>query len=98
MAPLKNRRIEKKDDISVQRAFKAAFLTFLSLALLFLWCYHAVWSIKVFTYNKYGNILNNLVFGLGTLIINASFSIKFATYLNDKYLNDQIDADHKKYM
>lgn len=86
------------EEISTARVLKALFLTFLSLFAIVLWGYHSVWAVKVIFYNMYGNLLNNLVFGPGTLIAHGGLSIKLITYLNVILLDDKIDADHKKYL
>lgn len=98
MAPLKKPQPRQQEKISPDRAIKASLLTFLSLVLLILWGYHALWAIKVFVYNRFGGILNNTVYGVGTLVANAGISIKAVTWLNDKWLEDKLDADHKKYI
>lgn len=86
------------EEISTSRVIRALFLTFLSLLLILVWGYHSVWAVKVVINKTYGNLLNNLVFGPGTLIANGGLSIKFVTYLNEILLDDKIDADHKKYL
>lgn len=86
------------EEISTSRVVKSLFLTFLSLFFIGLWCYHAVWAVKVMIYKTYGNAFNNLIFGPGTAIANAGLSIKLVTYLNIVLLDDKIDADHKKYI
>lgn len=86
------------EEISTSRVLRALFLTFLSLFLIVLWGYHSVWAVKVVIYKTYGNLLNNLIFGPGTLIANGGLSIKFVTFLNEVLLDDRIDADHKKYL
>lgn len=100
------RRVESKpkpqgipdEEVSTSRVIKALLLTFLSLFMIVLWGYHSVWAFKVVIYKTYGNLLNNLVFGPGTLIANGLLSVKFVTYLNEILLDDKIDADHKKYL
>lgn len=86
------------EKLSKSRALNALILTVLFIGLLVIWLYHARWAIDVMANRPYGNFLNNLVFGPGTLIANAGLSVKVASYFNEKLVEDKIDADHKKYI
>ena len=46
-------------------------------------------------YRPYGNLLNNIVYGPGTLIANAGLSSKLIKYVNTKLVEDKIEADYK---
>ncbi|CAH6722501.1 hypothetical protein CLIB1444_09S04962 [[Candida] jaroonii] len=85
-------------DISKSRVLKSALLTVLSIFALLQLGYHCLWAFKVLYNNSYGNSINNLIFGIGTLIANAGISFKALTFLNEKLIDDGIDADHKKYL
>lgn len=98
MAPLKKPQPRKQEAISTERAVKASLLTFLSLVLLVLWGNHALWAVRVFVQNRFGGVVNNTVYGVGTLIANAGLSIRAITWLNNRWLEDKLDADHKKYL
>ncbi|KAK6454889.1 uncharacterized protein RJT20DRAFT_53173 [Scheffersomyces xylosifermentans] len=84
--------------ISKSRAFNAGLLTILSLVIVVVLGYHFLWAVKVMTNQPYGSFLNNLVYGPGTLVANAGLSMKFISYINNKLVEDKIDADHKKYI
>lgn len=90
--------VKEPEKISTSRALKATVLTSLSITLLLLWVYHAIWAIKAIIYNRFGRILDNLVFGVGTLIANGGLSLRFLRYLNQVWLDTEIDDDHKKYL
>ncbi|ODV67111.1 hypothetical protein HYPBUDRAFT_139606 [Hyphopichia burtonii NRRL Y-1933] len=99
MAPLKKPLPRKREDENTKdRAIKAASVTALSLLFLLLWGYQALWAIGVIFDNRFGSLVNNLVFGIGSLIASGGIAIKVVTYLNDRLLTDTIDADHKKYI
>lgn len=98
MAPFKKPAPRHHEQISKQRAVKASLITVLSVVLLLAWVYHAFWAVDVLSTNKYGDILSNVVFGVGTLVANAGLSVKLVAFLTEKYLDGQIDADHKKYL
>lgn len=84
--------------MSKSRALNAAILTALTLLLLVIWFLHAKWAISVMYYRPYGNFLNNLIFGPGTLVANAGITTKIVKYVNKLLVEDKIDADHKKYI
>lgn len=84
--------------VSKSRAFNALILTILSITLLIVLFYHLNWAVDVMLDKPYGSLLNNLVFGPGTLLANAGISLKLITYINAKLVEDKIDADHKKYI
>ncbi|EAZ63928.1 hypothetical protein PICST_38487 [Scheffersomyces stipitis CBS 6054] len=86
------------DKVSKSRAFNAGLLTVLTLLVLAGWVYHFIWALQVVINQPYGGVLNNLVYGPGTLVANAGLSTKLVGYLNDKLVGDKIDADHKKYL
>lgn len=87
-----------QNDISKSRVLKSALLTVLSIVALLQLGYHCFWAFKVLFYNYYGNSINNLIFGVGSLVANAGISFKALTFLNEKLIDDGIDADHKKYL
>ncbi|EGW35382.1 uncharacterized protein SPAPADRAFT_58603 [Spathaspora passalidarum NRRL Y-27907] len=60
--------------------------------------YHLIWAIKVVYYQPYGNLLNNLVYGPGTLVANVGISSKLIRYINAKLVEDKIEPDYKKYI
>ena len=94
------RQQQKQQDVTFEnrRALLAFGITLISLALLIGVIIHAKWALNVLIYKQYGNFLNNLVFGVGTLIANAGLSLRFVSYLNLRFLDSRIDADHKKYV
>lgn len=81
-----------------KRALIALAITIVTIALLIGVIIHAKWSYHVLVYKQYGSFINNLVFGVGTLVANAGLSIRLVSFLNLKFLDSQIDADHKKYV
>ena len=49
-------------------------------------------------YQPFGNLLNNLVYGPGTLIANYGISSRIIKYINTKLVEDKLDSDYKKYI
>lgn len=86
------------EKVSKSRAFNALILTVISIGLFVALLYHARWAVNVMSNRPYGSFMNNLVFGPGTLIANAGISYKVASFINEKLVEDKIDADHKKYL
>lgn len=84
--------------ISTSRATKSVLITILGLILLIGLGYHLYWAVMVFVFDRYGDSISNIVFGFGTLILNGTLSFKLLTFLNEKYIDSDIDADHKKYL
>lgn len=91
-------RKQQKDTFENRRALIAFGITLVSLVLLIGVIIHAKWALNVLIYKHYGHFLNNVVFGVGTLIANAGLSLRFVSYLNLRFLDSLIDADHKKYV
>ncbi|EGV64511.1 hypothetical protein CANTEDRAFT_113280 [Yamadazyma tenuis ATCC 10573] len=87
-----------KDRISKSRVFSSAVITLLVLGLLLLWGYNFLWAIRVVRFNYYGSLLLNFVIAIGSLIANATISLRVLRYLNETLIGDKIDADHKKYI
>lgn len=100
MAPLKRPlpSSRKEEEISAKRALRATFITVLSLLLLGVFSYHAYWALGVVASNSYGSFLSSLVYGPGTLLANGGLSLKLVSYLNERLVDRDIDADHKKYL
>lgn len=100
MAPLKKPlpSSRKEEEISAKRALRATFITALSLLLLAVFSYHAYWAIGVVANNSYGSHVSSFVYGPGTLVANGGLSLKLVSYLNDRLVDQTIDADHKKYL
>ncbi|KAL6451569.1 hypothetical protein SBY92_003209 [Candida maltosa Xu316] len=86
------------EKVSKSRAVNASILTILTVLIFLLLIYHFIWAVQVMMYQPYGNILNNIVYGPGTLIANAGLSSKFIKYINTKLVEDKIEADYKKYI
>ncbi|KAK6203442.1 uncharacterized protein RJT21DRAFT_27284 [Scheffersomyces amazonensis] len=92
------RSVKPEDRISKSRFANSLILTILTLLALVAWIYHGIWALKVMIYKPYGNILNNLIYGPGTLVANVGLSLKLIGAINTKLLTDKIEADYKKYI
>lgn len=88
----------QSQQISSSRVAKSAFITVLTLVLLFGFVWHFWWAVKVYMSNYYGNWINSVVLGFGSVIANAGISLRLLTYLNEKLIDEGIDADHRKYI
>ncbi|EER35519.1 conserved hypothetical protein [Candida tropicalis MYA-3404] len=97
-APSAQKRSTNKERISKSRLLNASILTVLTVAIFLLLIYHFIWAVQVMMYRPYGNLLNNIVYGPGTLIANAGLSSKLIKYVNTKLVEDKIEADYKKYI
>ena len=86
------------EQISKSRVVNALILTFLTVLIFLILLYHFIWAVQVMMYQPYGNLLNNIVYGPGTLIANAGLSSKLIKYINKKLVEDKIEADYKKYI
>ncbi|EER35509.1 conserved hypothetical protein [Candida tropicalis MYA-3404] len=97
-APSAQKRSTNEERISKSRLLNASILTVLTVAIFLLLIYHFIWAVQVMMYRPYGNLLNNIVYGPGTLIANAGLSSKLIKYVNTKLVEDKIEADYKKYI
>lgn len=100
MAPLKAAKAYRPPEhhISQSRVLKSALLTILGIVFAILLCYHFMWAVQILRNRVYGHLLNNLVFGIGTFIANGGICFRILVYLNQELLDNDIDADHKKYI
>ncbi|RCK59616.1 hypothetical protein Cantr_07285 [Candida viswanathii] len=98
MTPPQHKPTNSHEHISKSRVLNASILTFLTVLIFLLLIYHFIWAVQVMMYKPYGNLLNNLVYGPGTLIANAGLSSKLIKYVNTKLVEDKIEADYKKYI
>ena len=96
--PPQHQPTNNHEHISKSRAINASILTVLTIVIFLLLIYHFIWAIQVMIYKPYGNLLNNLVYGPGTLIANAGLSSKLIKYVNNKLVEEKIEADYKKYI
>lgn len=85
------------DPISKSRAAKASVLTAASLAFLFAWLSHLYWAIFAIYNNYFGGLISNLMVGAGGVVLSGFISVQALLFL-EKRFNDDIDADHKKYL
>lgn len=98
MAQLKSKSDRPNDLVLKSRALNATILTTVFIFAVVLSGIHLLWAVKVLYYKTYGGFLNNLILGPGTFVANVVITFKVLTYLNEKILGDNIDADHKKYI
>ncbi|KAI5965711.1 uncharacterized protein KGF55_001074 [Candida pseudojiufengensis] len=90
--------IKNHEKISKTRVINASILTIISILLFIELLYHLKWSIKIIYNQSFGNQLNNLIYGLGSLLANFGLSVSFLKWLNQKILVDKIEEDYKKYI
>ncbi|CAI5759485.1 unnamed protein product [Candida verbasci] len=88
----------QSDKFSKSRALNATILTLITITFGFILIYHLIWSVKVVYYQPFGNILNNIVYGPGTLLLNFGLTTKLIKWANSKLLEDKIEEDYKKYI
>lgn len=86
------------DRISKSRAANASILTILTLIMCVIWGIHGFWAAKVIIYDAYGGWLNNLVYGLGTFLLDVGVGLKVISYINIQLLDNKIEDDYKKYI
>lgn len=84
--------------ISKTRAANASLLTLLTLIMFVVWGIHGYWAAKVIIFDGYGGWLNNLVYGLGTFLLNVGLCLKVMSYINIQLLDKRIEDDYKKYI